>query len=138
MEKFLAMYNSLNGENLHLLKDLYRADIRFIDPAHEIYGLDNLTDYFFALYENLYSIDFTFHDVVKMDNLAYLQWDMTFSHKKFSGGRPIVVSGTTFLQFDNEQMVYYHRDYFDLGAMLYEQLPLLGRLIKAIKGRLGK
>lgn len=138
MEKFLTIYNNLNHKNLHLLRDIYRPDIHFIDPAHEICGLDNLTDYFFVLYENLRSIDFIFHDVVKVDNAAYLQWQMTFRHKKFSGGSPVAVDGTTFLQFDHEHLVYYHRDYFDLGAMIYEQLPLLGRLIKVIKGRLGQ
>jgi hypothetical protein len=30
-----------------------------------------------------------------------------------------------------------HRDYFDLGAMLYEQLPLLGAVVRTLKGRLG-
>lgn len=138
MDKFLTMYNSLNSKNLHLLKDVYRADIRFVDPAHEICGLEKLTDYFFALYQNLYSIDFAFHDAQQIDSAAYLQWEMTFRHKKLSGGRPMVVNGATFLQFDRDRMVYYHRDYFDLGALLYEQLPLFGRLIKVIKRRLGQ
>lgn len=138
MEKFLTTYNILTSKNLHLLKEIYRSDIRFVDPAHEINGLDDLAEYFSVLYENLSSIDFAFHDIVKNDSSAYLQWEMTFSHKKLSGGRPVVVNGTTFLQFDYDQMVYYHRDFFDLGVMLYERLPLLGRLVKIIKGRLGQ
>jgi hypothetical protein len=34
--------------------------------------------------------------------------------------------------------IYYHRDYFDMGAMLYEHLPLLGRIIQRLKHRLGQ
>ena len=34
--------------------------------------------------------------------------------------------------------IYYHRDYFDMGAMVYEQLPLLGRIVRKIKQRLGQ
>jgi hypothetical protein len=43
----------------------------------------------------------------------------------------------SYLQFDKAGKVRYHRDYFDLGAMLYEHLPLLGSLVKTIKRRLG-
>ena len=138
MEKFLAMYQQLDHENLHLLQDVYSSDIQFKDPAHEINGLDKLTEYFSVLYQNVTSIDFRFKDVVQQEKLCYLQWDMTFRHKNFAGGKTIVVSGTTFLQFNDDHKVCFHRDYFDLGEMLYEHLPLLGRLLTNIKGRLGK
>jgi len=138
MEKFLTMYQDLSSENLHLLQDVYSSDIQFIDPAHEISGLDKLTEYFSALYQNVTSIDFTFKDVVQQNNQCYLQWDMTFCHKNLAGGKTIVVSGTTFLRFNDDHKVCYHRDYFDLGEMIYEHLPLLGRLLANIKRRLGK
>lgn len=138
MKNFLEMYRRLNGENLHLLKDVYSSDIRFIDPAHEIRGLDDLTEYFSALYQNLNTINFEFRDVIQQDHVCYLQWDMTFCHKRLAGGRAIAVTGATFLQNNDQGMVCYHRDFFDLGAMLYEHLPLLGRLLTTIKGRLGR
>ncbi len=138
MEKFLAMYKDLSSDNLHLLQNVYSSDIQFIDPAHEISGLDKLTEYFSALYQNVISIDFDFKDAVQQHNSCYLQWDMTFRHKSLAGGKTILVSGTTFLRFNDDHKVYFHRDYFDLGEMLYENLPLLGRLVTTIKGRLGK
>lgn len=138
MEKLIEMYKELNAENLHLLKDVYSSDIHFIDPAHEIDGLDQLSDYFSALYQKVSSIDFEFKDVLEQDSSCYLQWDMAFRHKSFAGGRTIKVSGTTFLRLNDDEKICYHRDYFDLGAMLYEHLPLLGRLLTKIKGRLGQ
>ena len=33
----------------------------------------------------------------------------------------------------SQDKVTFHQDYIDLGAMLYEQLPIVGRLIKWIK-----
>ncbi len=138
MEKFLQLYKTLSSENLHLLEDVYSSDIQFIDPAHEIKGLKSLTDYFSALYQNVHSINFEFKDVLQQESSCYLQWDMAFRHKRFAGGRTIAVSGTTFLKFNDNGKICYHRDYFDLGAMLYEHLPLLGRLLTNIKARLGK
>lgn len=49
----------------------------------------------------------------------------------------MTVEGATRLEFDETGKVCLHRDYFDLGAMLYEQLPLLGAVVRTIKGRLG-
>lgn len=138
MDKFFSLYQDLNSTNLHLLSQIYRADIQFIDPAHEINGLKNLTHYFSSLYQNLDSIDFIFHDVVQQAGSCYVQWDMTFCHGRLSRGNPITVSGATFLRFDDDDKVFYHRDYFDLGTMLYEYIPLLGRIITSIKTRLGQ
>lgn len=137
MEKFLQMYKELRSENLHLLEGVYSSDIRFIDPAHEIQGLSQLTDYFSALYQNVETIKFDFRDIVQQDKTCYLQWEMTFSHKSLARGKSIIVSGTTFLKLDDQEKVCYHRDYFDLGAMLYEHIPILGNLIGRIKRRLG-
>lgn len=138
MKKLIKMYKELNADNLHLLHDVYSSDIQFIDPAHKIDGLDNLTNYFKSLYRNVSSIDFSFENIIKQDNSYYLQWDMSYSHKSFARGRTITVSGTTFLRLNDQGKIYYHRDYFDLGEMVYEHLPLLGRLLISIKRRLGQ
>lgn len=138
MEKFLRVYQNLSAENLQLLKTIYRDDVRFIDPAHEIYGIEDLTRYFAALYENIDSIHFSFGEPIMIENSGYVSWEMTFCHKRLAGGNPIAVEGVTFLEFDEQGNVFQHRDYFDLGAMLYEHIPLLGRLLKSIKERLGK
>lgn len=138
MEQFLSTYNVLNRDNLHLLEEIYTTDIRFIDPAHEIIGLEKLTAYFTALYANVESIDFLFHDQVTAGDNGYVQWDMTFRHSRLSGGRSITVPGTTYVRYHPDGKVFYHRDYFDLGAMLYENLPLIGGLVTGVKRRLGK
>lgn len=138
MEHFLSTYKILKRDNLHLLEEIYAPDIRFIDPAHEIVGLEQLTTYFKALYANVESIDFLFHDQVTEGDKGYVQWDMTFRHSRFSAGKSIAVPGTTYVRFHPDGKVFYHRDYFDLGAMLYENLPLFGGFVKRIKRRLGK
>ena len=138
MERFLEMYNKLNLDNLHLLGEVYSDNVHFVDPAHEIRGLDSLTSYFEGLYQNVTAINFDYRDVNETENSCYLQWDMKFRHTRFAGGKEILVSGATFIRKGSDGKVEYHRDYFDLGEMIYENLPLLGRLITAVKGRLGK
>lgn len=137
MKAFLEVYANLRADNLETLKSVYRDDIRFVDPAHDINGLDNLTLYLENLYENVRSINFSFTDQIVGDRKGYVRWDMDFSHESFAKGRTIHVEGMTYIEFDESGRVFYHRDYFDLGAMLYEHLPLLGRLITSLKRRLG-
>lgn len=137
MEAFLEMYVNLNANNLHTLKDVYREDIRFVDPAHEILGLDNLTVYFANMYKNVKYINFSFTDQVVAGKSGYVRWEMTFRHGRLAGGRDICVDGVTYIEFDEEGKVYYHRDYFDLGAIIYEHIPLLGRLVTTLKRGLG-
>ena len=137
MEKFLDVYRNLNSNNLERLQDIYTQNIRFVDPAHEIFGLEALTRYFAKLYENMDPPQFRFVHHLGSDFEGYVQWEMAFSHPRLANGGTIRVPGVSYLQFDESGKTCFHRDYFDLGAMLYEQIPLLGRIVTYIKKRLG-
>ena len=56
---------------------------------------------------------------------------MSFTHPKLAGGKAIIVDGATDLRFDEK--ITYHRDYIDMGQMLYEHIPVLGSAIRYIK-----
>lgn len=135
--RFFALYKQLDRQQLHRLSEVYADEVIFIDPAHRIEGLAALSDYFAALYQRLAYCRFVITSQQQQGRQAWLGWTMTFSHPRLRGGKPVTVEGATRLEFDEEGKVCLHRDYFDLGAMLYEQLPLLGSLVRTIKGRLG-
>lgn len=136
MDHFLATYQQLQASCLDLLAEIYTEDIVFIDPAHEIRGRQQLTAYFAALYANISEIGFDFSEPMLVGNRGYVQWSMLFRHPRLNGGRVVTVPGTSFLRFADSGLVEYHRDYFDLGALLYEQVPLLGVVIKTLKRRM--
>ena len=138
LERFLKTYQQLDKHNLDLLDAIYSADIVFTDPAHSISGLTELKSYFAALYQSAIAVEFAFAHVVETQKEACIQWDMTVKHPRLKGGTPITVAGASFIRFGENGMVNLHRDYFDLGAMLYEHLPLLGKIITTIKRRLGQ
>ena len=137
MQTFIDTYTSLNKDNLELLGKIYSNDIVFKDPAHEIHGLVNLKRYFESLYTNCNSVVFSFSHHQLVENDGFIQWEMSFSHPKLRSGKIIAVPGVSRIHFNNHGKVDYHRDFFDLGGMLYEHIPLLGRIISAVKRRLG-
>ncbi len=136
-DNFLAVYQQLDGNNLKRLASIYAEDILFVDPAHRIEGLEQLTAYFAHLYANISEISFDFSPPKEAGTATLVEWTMNFAHPRLNSGKNISVDGISVLHFNPAGLVCYHRDYFDLGAMLYEQLPLLGRVIRKIKERMG-
>lgn len=137
MENFIEVYRHLNRDNLQLLSTIYSEDVVFTDPAHEITGIDQLQSYFASLYRNIHSASFGFDHTLRSGDYAYLRWTMEFSHPRLSGGKTISLPGVSSLQFNPDDKVFRHHDFFDMGTMLYEHLPLLGSIVKTIKKRLG-
>lgn len=135
LQRFAQAFAELDRHNLARLEQLYSAEVEFRDPLHRIHGLPALRDYFAQLYANATRPEFTFHALDQTgDGQGYLRWTMQFSHPRLRGGRPIRVDGCSYLRWN--ERVYLHHDYFDSGALLYEHLPLLGRVIAWLKRRL--
>ncbi|WP_136806654.1 nuclear transport factor 2 family protein [Desulfosediminicola flagellatus] len=138
MDAFLETYKKLNAQHLNLLDDIYSSEIHFIDPVHELRGLTQLHKYFENLYANIHHIQFEFSHPQWMEKEGYVQWLMTFAHPRIHAGQRVTVPGTSFLKFDSANKVYFHRDYFDIGAMLYQHLPIIGPVVKMINRRLAQ
>ena len=130
-------YESLGTDDLHLLETLYTEDVHFEDPAHALQGRKTVMNYFSSLFSNLKSCSFKFHQTLISDTDIFISWTMFISHSKLRNGETIRVEGGSLLKTRNGK-IFYHRDYFDLGAMLYEHLPVLGLLVSKIKQRLGQ
>ena len=130
---FLNSMNMLNSNNINsVLADVYTEQTTFIDPVKKIQGLAELTHYFAELYKGVDSCQFTLKHSICQNQHYALEWQMTLRHKQLAKNRDIVVDGISILQFADNKVAY-QRDYYDLGAMIYEQVPLLGHLIKKIR-----
>ncbi len=136
LRDFARRFAALDKDSLGRLGELYSDDVLFIDPLHEIRGLTAIQSYFAELYANVQELRFDFHGFDQTgDGEGYLRWSMSYRHPRLAGGRPIRVAGCSHLLWSDGR-VYRHRDYFDAGALLYEHLPVLGRVIAWLKRRL--
>lgn len=135
LQRFAERFAALNKDNLELLGELYSDDVQFRDPLHEVHGLNAMRRYFAELYANVEALRFEFHGFDQVgEGEGYLRWTMRYRHPRLRGGAEIGVEGCSHLRWRDR--VYQHRDYFDAGALLYEHLPLMGRLIAWLKRRL--
>ena len=47
-----------------------------------------------------------------------------------------LIRGASHLKFDQQGRVVWHRDYWDAAEELYEKLPVIGWLMRFLKGKL--
>ena len=135
LHRFARTFSELNAGNLQRLGELYSEDILFRDPLHEVRGLSQVRRYFEELYANVSELRFDFYgfDEVRQGE-GYLRWTMSYRHPRLKRGGLIRVEGCSHLLWNAK--VHQHRDYFDAGALLYENLPVMGTAIRWLKGRL--
>ena len=136
INSFIDIYSQLSSGNLHLLDDVYSDSIVFSDPLHKLESLDRVKSYMAHMYQNISNYSITINDAMVANDQAYLQWSMQFSHRRLNKGKLISFDGVSRLIFD--QKITHHQDYYDLGAMLYEHLPLIGKMIKFTKAKAGQ
>ncbi|GGW85696.1 nuclear transport factor 2 family protein [Alteromonas halophila] len=136
--RFKELYQELSSLNPDDLGLLYADDVVFIDPITTHRGLTAVTQYFSALTEHAESCQFDIDNVIACEKNAQqithvVTWTMTLIINK---RRPtITLDGITQLRICNDRITY-HRDYYDLGEMVYEHIPILGWFVKKVKKRL--
>lgn len=135
--RFIKTYSNLNKESMACLDDIYHQNIIFEDPAHRIEGVDQLKTYFSSMYQNLLYCHFDIESVDSFKDKSFLVWTMRFSHPKLNHGQEISVPGMTRIEF-YQGKVRFHRDYFDLGAMVYQHVPVIGIAVRFLKRKLGQ
>lgn len=131
---FQQVYLELRHDTLDLLEQIYADDIVFQDPIHRIEGLVQLKGYFARMYAGVEAIDFDYGEVLAEETQAMLTWTMRMTHRRLRAGEELSLPGATHIRFGDAR-VHYHRDYFDAGALLYERIPVLGGVVRAIRRR---
>lgn len=136
IEHFKQLYKTFDNETPAQLPKLYHPTIIFKDPIHELKGLAALTDYFanFCKQGNQYRFEFT-NEVISHDQ-AFFQWHMHYAHPSLANGKPLLLNGGTLIKF-NAQIIY-HEDFYDMGAMIYQHVPLLGWAVRKINARIAE
>jgi len=129
-------FNELDRDNMGLVEMFYAPNVRFEDPIHRIRGRNKLKAYYERMYRNVERIRFDFFDEVVQDDTHVLVWKMRLEAKGLNRGEPVILDGTSVLKFNDDDKVVYHRDYFDMGELVYERVPILGRIVKRIKNSL--
>ncbi len=134
-ERFNTFYQNLDMDSLQGLGQIYHPRVTFADPVAVHQGLLSLDAYFRKLLKGCDQCNFVIGKQLFAESEAFVNWTMSFSSPRLNGGEIIEVSGSSVLSI-RDDLVEYQRDYYDMGAMVYEQLPILGSIVRYIRGRM--
>ena len=134
IDKFKTLYQTFDANTLKQLPNLYSEAIIFKDPIHELQGLAALSQYFAGFCSPDTQCSFQFTNQIVAADQAFFQWQMHYRHPKLQNGRPLTLNGGTLIRFNSH--ITYHEDIYDMGAMIYQHLPILGWTIRKVNSRL--
>jgi hypothetical protein len=136
-EAFIKVFfNTVDKHHLSWLEDFYAENATLEDPLGLHIGRDSIVSYYKMMYDPVIEIAFEFEEIYHQDHIYFAPWLMKMRSSKLKGGAWIQVKGTSRIEFDKSgKKVISHRDDFDMGAMVYEHLPILGWTIRWIKSQ---
>jgi hypothetical protein len=138
MERIQYAFTNLNASNTHILDEFYAEDVHFEDPLGVHSGRDSVKKYYENLYKNVTYIKFIYTNTISEGNKHLLVWTMELKAKGLNSGEMVKVDGNSVIEFDENNLVSYHRDYFDMGEFIYDHIPGLSWVIQKIKSMLKK
>lgn len=132
LARVVQAYEGLRPDTLDALEQLFAPGARFIDPFNDVRGRPAIRRVFAHMFETLEQPRFEVLQAMARGDTALLLWEMRFR----SGERPRCIQGMSRLRFDAQGLVSLHQDHWDPARQLYEELPLLGALLRWLRRRL--
>jgi len=129
-----AFFESISPQTVQRIDEIYAVDAWFKDPFNEVRGVESIRRIFEHMFEQVDSPRFVVREVLAEGDGAFLTWDFVFRNRRL-GDSQQVIHGASHLRFDADGRVNYHRDYWDAAEELYEKIPFLGGLMRALKRR---
>lgn len=113
---------------------IFDKEVRFKDPFHDVVGVNKLYKIFVDMYKKLDNPSFKVTEIVQQNNITYLQWTFLFSFK--GSNKDESFEGVSRVEFNQENKVTSHIDYWDSSSNLYEKIPILSFFMKLIKKKI--
>jgi hypothetical protein len=137
LQRTVEFWESLSVASLQHIASVYTEDVAFRDPFNDIRGIAQLQHICEDMFVRLDDVRFAIRESIEQDDHAFLTWDFSFRIKTLKPQLTRTIHGGSHLRFAEDGRVAYHRDYWDTAGELYEQLPLVGGLMRFLKKRAG-
>ena len=135
LQVFRDFYRAFSEDKIRgSLADLYSREAYFRDGFREVRGIDAIESYFLSSTESFHECTFDIQDVAENGGNYYFRWVMTLVLKR-DKDNPLRAVGMSHVRFDDTGKIIFHQDYWDT-SLVYEQVPLLGRIITWIRSRI--
>jgi steroid Delta-isomerase len=133
LRKAIHYFETISPATVATIEHIYSMDAYFKDPFNEVRGVEPIRAIFAHMFVKVDKPRFVVLEAIEQNGQAFLAWDFLLTFKGEQQERKI--HGSSHLRFDPSGKISYHRDYWDVAQELYEQLPVLGSLMRFLKRR---
>lgn len=137
LKQLILYWQTLTPEAVERIGEVYSDDAYFRDPFNEVTGLAPIKHVFADMFVRLIEPRFTIVETIEQAHGVMLIWDFDFRIRGLKPELARRIHGASHIRFAADGRVAYHRDYWDAAGELYEQLPLVGGLMRWLKKRAG-
>jgi steroid Delta-isomerase len=134
LRRYAAWLGQIGPDNLEDLRTFTTADVHFKDPFNDVRGQDRMIRTFADVFEMADEVRFAVRDVVSGEGLGFILWDFTLRPKR--SRKLWSFRGVSEVRIDAAGRITEHVDHFDAGSQLYAKLPVVGTLVRLVRGRL--
>lgn len=138
LQRFASFFSTFSGDRIgRLLPATYAADVWFNDTLKTVQGRDALAHYLAESAAAVEHCAVSIEEQTRNEHGEYLlRWKMCIRFKRFRRGVDTWTVGMSHLRFDRAGQVVYHQDYWNAAEGLYQHVPVLGWMIRALQRRL--
>ncbi len=129
-DAYCRLFETLEPGRLDDFRPLCTGDVRFVDPFNDIVGIDRYVALFRHMYAAVTGPRFRIDGRALGPGAGYIRWRFTGTVR----GREVVIDGMSEVLFDaGTGRVSAHVDHWDAAGQVYARLPLVGRLVRALR-----
>lgn len=121
-----------------LTRSVYAPQAYLNDTLVGIDGADRIEAYFSHTMERARLLNVEFLERAPAGTDWYVRWRMTVAADGLNGGEEVVTYGVTQFRFDADGRVLIHKDFWDSGTGLHEQLPVIGGAVRRVRAAVEK
>jgi steroid delta-isomerase len=133
-DRYGRFWSGLRPDTTQELFALARPDLVFRDPFNELHGAAAVVAMLDHLFEQVLDVRFVVTAAARVGAVAFYRWDFRCRLRRPAIELPI--AGVSEVRFDEAGLVAAHIDHWDAATQVYERLPLLGLVLRRIRGRL--
>lgn len=125
-------FEQFSPESLTKIESIYATQARFVDPFNDLQGIESVRKVYAHMFESLDNPRFLVTRIASTGPLGFMTWTFSFSCR----GRAQSIEGCTQFELDAEGLITLHLDYWDAAKQVYEQIPVLGSVLRMLRRKL--
>jgi len=118
------------------VQGVYAERLYFNDTLKTLYTRDDLAAYLAQTAEAVADCQVTVDEWIPGAIGWFVRWRMMLRFKRLRGGRATHSIGISHIVFDRDGRIALHQDFWDAASGLFEHIPVVGGLIRAIRQRM--